>query len=311
MSTSTSHFALETTMEMEAPNGRPVEVAAVDLALDRTDGVLTEARFTFTVSPGDYARLLRESLFQLSPENRGPLAAGFVADGDVQVEARLDGSLLPQVTVLGEDILTIGPAFARLPGGSPLRATESWCALSVTKEVLRDAEGGSLREGYSTLHASRSAGLRLSILAIAQAGFEEAGLDWYETLDDDVIRTDVTGENGTWAIYAVAREQEGRCTLYAQAPWSTPSGCRAEMAETITRINYGLPVGNFEMDYSDGEVRFKTSVDVSGGRMTMALFEALLRRNMVAMDQYLPALEAVRDGRQSPEEAVRAVEEDA
>ena len=56
MSTSTSHFALETTMEMEAPNGRPVEVAAVDLALDRTDGVLTEARFTFTVSPGDYAR---------------------------------------------------------------------------------------------------------------------------------------------------------------------------------------------------------------------------------------------------------------
>ncbi|HNO64990.1 MAG TPA: hypothetical protein PKK39_01445, partial [Tepidiformaceae bacterium] len=95
MSTSTSHFALETTMEMEAPNGRPVEVAAVDLALDRTDGVLTEARFTFTVSPGDYGRLLRESLFQLSPENRGPLAAGFVADGDVQVEARLEDSLLP------------------------------------------------------------------------------------------------------------------------------------------------------------------------------------------------------------------------
>lgn len=83
-------------MEMEAPNGRPVEVAAVDLALDRTDAVLTEARFTFTVSPGDYARLLRESLFQLSPENRGPLAAGFVADGDVQVEARLEDSLLPR-----------------------------------------------------------------------------------------------------------------------------------------------------------------------------------------------------------------------
>lgn len=35
----------------------------------------------------------------------------------------------------------------------------------------------------------------------------------------------------------------------------------AEMAEFITRVNYGMKNGNFEMDYRDGEIRYKVYVD--------------------------------------------------
>ncbi len=35
------------------------------------------------------------------------------------------------------------------------------------------------------------------------------------------------------------------------------------MNEFITRANYGLPSGNFEMNYDTGEVRFRTSVFVT------------------------------------------------
>lgn len=33
------------------------------------------------------------------------------------------------------------------------------------------------------------------------------------------------------------------------------------VAEYLHRANYGLPFGNFELDYSDGEVRFKLTTD--------------------------------------------------
>lgn len=309
MQTSTSHFELDAEMDLETPAGVPLAVHAHDLALDRIDGVLGEVRFTFSVPPESYARILDESLFNLRPESRGPLAPAFVPEGDVQVEARLDPSLIPGVAVLGEDILQAGPAFGRLAAGSPLLETESWYALSVTREVLRDAQGGSLREGYSTLHASAAPSLQLDILTIASAALEERGLDWQETTDDEVIRAEVTGDNGTWAVFAVARERENRCTVYAQVPWNTPEDRRGLMSEAITRINFGLPVGNFEMDFADGEIRFKTSVDLGEERMTTGLFEGLYEPNMATMDHYLPALEAVRDGRQDPETAVRVVEE--
>lgn len=37
------------------------------------------------------------------------------------------------------------------------------------------------------------------------------------------------------------------------------------MAEFVCRANYGLRNGNFEMDFNDGEVRYKTFVDCDGG----------------------------------------------
>ena len=37
-----------------------------------------------------------------------------------------------------------------------------------------------------------------------------------------------------------------------------------EMMKYLTMVNYGMADGNFEMDCSDGEIRYKTFVDVNG-----------------------------------------------
>ena len=293
---------------MSGPDGSPLRVHGEDLALHRDDGLLSEVRLTFLIGAEEYERIDREELFHLEPLMRGPGGDSFEPDGDVQVEARLDPGLLAGVAALGEDILQAGPAFAKLAAGSPLLHTESWYALSVTKEVLRDSEGGSLREGYATLYASSDRDLRMPMLAIAAGGFEDRDLEWHETTDDEVIRADIAGENGTWACFVVAREKDSRCTIYSQAPWETPEELRHAMAELITRINFGLPLGNFEMDYNDGEVRFKTSIDVSGTRLSAELFDDLYEPNVATMDIYLPALEAVRDGRMTPKAAVEMIE---
>lgn len=308
MATSTSHWEIDGELRFATPSGTALTVHGVDLALDRVDGVLNEARLTFTVSPEVYRRIDAEGLFNLSRDVRGPGSDRFEPDGEVQVEARLDASLLMGLAAMGDDILETGPRFSALSEGSPLLESENWYALNVTVEVLRDAAGGVLREGYSTTHATGDRDLRLPMLAIAASALEDRDLEWHETSDDEVIRTDVTGENGAWACYVVCRERDERCTVYSQAPWETPEARRIEMAELLTRINFGLPVGNFEMDYADGEIRFKTSIDVTGSRLGYELFENLLDSNLSAMDVYYPALEAVRDGRLSPAAAVAMVE---
>ncbi len=52
--------------------------------------------------------------------------------------------------------------------------------------------------------------------------------------------------------------------LYAVSPLSADENdpaMMARMAELLCRINYGLRNGNFEMDYRDGEIRYKSYVD--------------------------------------------------
>ena len=52
--------------------------------------------------------------------------------------------------------------------------------------------------------------------------------------------------------------QENGFTSYATASISAEESNIDSVAEYITRANYGLRVGNFEVDYNDGEVRFKS-----------------------------------------------------
>ena len=49
-------------------------------------------------------------------------------------------------------------------------------------------------------------------------------------------------------------------TCYHTAPIKVPLEQRAAISEFITRANYGLTNGNFEMDFSDGELRYKTTI---------------------------------------------------
>ena len=43
---------------------------------------------------------------------------------------------------------------------------------------------------------------------------------------------------------------------------NVPADRRTAMAEALSRINTRIPLGNFELDFEDGEVRFRVSADV-------------------------------------------------
>lgn len=70
------------------------------------------------------------------------------------------------------------------------------------------------------------------------------------------------GEHGVYPVLVYARAPFLICI--ASFRQTVPDARRLEAAEYLHRINYGLLLGNFEMDYDEGEVRFRTSLMAEG-----------------------------------------------
>lgn len=180
-----------------------------------------------------------------------------------------------------------GRIYLELPHGLSVEPDASW------REC--DACGGSGIEPLQPL------------LGIIERFFEED--DWVVTRqpDHDILWVGFEGNNGEWKCCAQAREEEQQLVFYSIAPRRVEPQYRAAMSEFLTRANYGIVIGNFEMDYADGEVRFKTSIDVEDARLTFPLIHHVIYANLLMTDRYLPGITAILEGH-TPQLALELVE---
>jgi hypothetical protein len=136
--------------------------------------------------------------------------------------------------------------------------------------------------------------------------------DWpiHQIEGKDVLRSGFQGENGQWNCYAQANDENHIFIFYSVCPVTIPTEKRDAVAEFLTRANYGLLVGNFELDYADGEVRYKSSLDVENSSLSQPLFHNLVYANVWMMDRYLPGIMEVTYGNAFPLDAIRKIEGD-
>ncbi|MFN8373473.1 MAG: YbjN domain-containing protein [Anaerolineae bacterium] len=117
-----------------------------------------------------------------------------------------------------------------------------------------------------------------------------------------------SGKHGKWMCYAQSREEQQQFVFYSVCPMNAPESKRAAVSEFITRANYGMIIGNFEMDWSDGEIRYKTSIDVEGAQLTKSLIRQMVYANVMTVDRYLLGLMAVMYGGASPADEIQKIE---
>lgn len=98
-----------------------------------------------------------------------------------------------------------------------------------------------------------------------------------------------------------------RCVLYVAC--RVPAEKRPAAAELLTRINYGLPLGTFEMDFSDGEICYRTGIDVTGGDLAPEMVASLIAVTVGTVDRYYPAIMTLLWNDMAPEDAVAMIEE--
>jgi hypothetical protein len=123
-----------------------------------------------------------------------------------------------------------------------------------------------------------------------------------------ILRTQFDGQRGDFTCYAQAREEQEQFIFYSVFPLRVAGMDLARMAEYLTRANCGLPIGNFELDYTNGEVRFKTSIDLEDAAPDPRLLRNMLYANVLTMDKYAGGLLRVMYGGISPEEAIGEIE---
>lgn len=146
------------------------------------------------------------------------------------------------------------------------------------------------------------------LLALARAYLEGSGWDVEQHPDEPLLRTVAQAPAGVWTCYVRSRVGEEQLVFYSVAPRKAPEATRAAVGEFLHRVNYGTIVGNFELDCDDGEIRFKTSLDVEGEELTDVQLEKLTTFNVRSMGRYLPLIEAVGDGTTTPLEAIERID---
>jgi hypothetical protein len=126
--------------------------------------------------------------------------------------------------------------------------------------------------------------------------FVENGWPFSEVRGAPVLVSNLSGPLGTWKFSAQVVEELDLILLYSVCPLHVPPHRCAEVSQFLTRANYGLAAGNFELDFEDGEVRYKTVLQIDGDALDPTVLKRSVRSNGLAMETYLPGIGAVITG---------------
>ncbi|MBO4400485.1 MAG: YbjN domain-containing protein [Selenomonadaceae bacterium] len=82
-----------------------------------------------------------------------------------------------------------------------------------------------------------------------------------------------------------------------------------EVAEFLHRANYGLAFGNFELDFDDGEIRYKMSLNCVDSLPGEDAIEDVLYLPLSMFERYGDGILTVAMGLAEPEAAIKKIEE--
>ncbi len=140
------------------------------------------------------------------------------------------------------------------------------------------------------------------------SGFSFARADDEQGYIDYVARV----TQGIVEAFAVRLSEElERVVLYVLFEPKAKKELRQELAEFVTRANFGMGDGNFEMDFDDGSVRFKISLDYTDEPLSPLLLRNMIYDAMDTTEVYADALARVIAGKSKAKAAVRAAEKAA
>lgn len=96
----------------------------------------------------------------------------------------------------------------------------------------------------------------------------------------------VSGRSTLYRCIAAADEGLEQVAVLVVAPQRVPEATRVAVCEYLMRVNFGLRIGSFDLDFSDGEFRFRTAVDMEGGLLAPRMVQTMLGYALATMDVY-------------------------
>lgn len=133
------------------------------------------------------------------------------------------------------------------------------------------------------------------VRAWAQENFTEPKL----TIKDDgnraTFRYTASGDQEafSYSAYFEVDEPKDLLAFFLYAPVSVPVARRAAVAEALARLNRDTTLGHIDLDMEDGELRYRTAIDVEGGTLSPTMLHNIHGAGVRALDRVLPILMAI------------------
>ena len=136
--------------------------------------------------------------------------------------------------------------------------------------------------------------------------------DWAFTKlkGESTLQLGFQDEHAQWTCYAIARDKESQFLFYSVYPTTVSEQQRPTIAEYLTRANHGLIQGNFEFDFDNGEIRYKTSLDTTHLSINPKAIQQLVYTNVTIMGHYLPGIFDILDKGINATEAIQQLGND-
>jgi hypothetical protein len=139
-----------------------------------------------------------------------------------------------------------------------------------------------------------------------------ASIDWTpEQVSDDFLRIQVAGKQLSFGLFVGVNEADQTILCSGTFPVFAEPSRRMAVAEAMTRINFGLVIGSLELDFADGEMRYRHACDVEHCTPTEEMVHAMFGTVCALMDRCGAPLMRVALSAASPEDAAREALENA
>ena len=121
--------------------------------------------------------------------------------------------------------------------------------------------------------------------------------------ESTVFSMTMTGKTASFRTHLEIKEAQKRIFVYVICPIKVPEMKLSAVAEFLMRCNYSMALGSFDVDFRDGEVRFRNGIDVEGGVLSKEMVRQLVMLSVATMDRFFGGLMQVVYGSSVPLEA--------
>ncbi|MBD1421624.1 YbjN domain-containing protein [Sphingobacterium chuzhouense] len=126
--------------------------------------------------------------------------------------------------------------------------------------------------------------------------------------DENLILFGIAGSNGNFQCVADVNEKSKYFVFLSIIGLRAPEDKIESLIGAINKINYRLPFGNFEIDYANGEIRFKTGLFCNGIDFNENLIENIIVPNIMYTDTYIPVFNQLILENKTLDEALKVLD---
>ncbi len=275
-------------------SGRLLPAVIESLAVEPGDGATGVCRIRLSMDYEFFERALADEAFNLLPGVLiGDGVSGFDPERSVVVDARLR---LPAARGFVSRHGSLERLADQLETEADLLRADSWLALTLVQAI--DLPGELGEEAHASVgcetrwnRPARSDTSADTISAVACRTLAELGCE-VTRVDEQLCRTVVERGGRRWVLLVHGDDAERTCVCWSVYSQLAKPEQRAAVAGFLMEANYELSVGSFEMDPADGEIRFRTSIDVGARALDAELSRRLVARNLTGFGQVLALLDA-------------------